>query len=271
MTADLLSPARAALIAALHQTAETLGRRHVTCHEFHRHTGLGIAEVRRHFKRYGEFVRAAGLEPIGERRRLSEDELLQALREAIVAGKGAASQASIARLGRYHPSTYRKRWGNWASTLLAFTRWLEHHEPGFPYLRTLHTTLATGGDEAKPAGAREPRDTRTYGRLVEAGGFHHAPVNEQGVVFLFGALAARLGFMVEAVGTGFPDCVAKRRVDRGGEVWTRVRIEFEHRSRNFRLHKHPPESCDLIVCWQHDWPDCPLEVLELRKVVGEGR
>jgi hypothetical protein len=24
----------------------------------------------------------------------------------------------------------------------------------------------------------------------------------------------------------------------------------------------------LIICWRHNWPECPLEVLELRKVLS---
>jgi hypothetical protein len=27
--------------------------------------------------------------------------------------------------------------------------------------------------------------------------------------------------------------------------------------------------CDLIVCWEDDRPDCPVDVLELKKVVRE--
>ena len=25
----------------------------------------------------------------------------------------------------------------------------------------------------------------------------------------------------------------------------------------------------MIVCWKHNWPECPLEVLELSKFVGK--
>jgi hypothetical protein len=32
---------------------------------------------------------------------------------------------------------------------------------------------------------------------------------------------------------------------------------------------HDPSKCDLIVCWRHNWPECPLEVLELRKLLPE--
>ena len=30
---------------------------------------------------------------------------------------------------------------------------------------------------------------------------------------------------------------------------------------------HSPEGVDLIVCWEHDWPDCPIEVVELRSAI----
>ncbi len=75
-------------------------------------------------------------------------------------------------------------------------------------------------------------------------------------------VAHELGYMVEMVTTGFPDCKAKRRVGNGR--WERVRVEFEYQSRNFRDHGHDPEGCDVIVCWEHNWPECPVEVLELR-------
>jgi hypothetical protein len=52
-------------------------------------------------------------------------------------------------------------------------------------------------------------------------------------------------------------------------VWQRVRIEFEFESRNFLAHGHDVTGCELIVCWNHNWEGCPLEVLELRSVVGK--
>ena len=47
----------------------------------------------------------------------------------------------------------------------------------------------------------------------------------------------------------------------------RVRIEFEYESRNFLRHMHEASRCDVIVCWVHNWPECPLEVIELSKLV----
>jgi hypothetical protein len=93
-----------------------------------------------------------------------------------------------------------------------------------------------------------------------------APISEAGVILAFGMFAERLGYAVETVKPAFPDCIAKRRV--GDGRWESVRIEFEYRSRNFRAHGHDPNGCDLIVCWTHDWPDCPIEVLELRSALA---
>ena len=96
----------------------------------------------------------------------------------------------------------------------------------------------------------------------------HAPTNEDGVIFLFGVMAAELGYRVERIQRGFPDCEAKREVAPGKWEW--ARIEFEYESRNFKEHRHDPAGCDVIVCWRHNWPDCPegIEVVELSRVLG---
>jgi hypothetical protein len=98
-------------------------------------------------------------------------------------------------------------------------------------------------------------------------GLRHEPVNEQGVVLLFGMVAKELGYTVEAVQSGFPDCEAKRQI--APQRWQRVHLEFEFESRNFRDHGHSLTGCDVIVCWRHNWPDCPrhLEILELSSLI----
>jgi len=109
----------------------------------------------------------------------------------------------------------------------------------------------------------------TYRDPIDFRGLRHVPVNEGGVIFLFGMVARELGYLVEAVQVGFPDCEAKRQIAAG--QWQRVRIEFEFESRNFRDHGHLTEGCDIIVCWKHNWPDCPatLEVVELSSIISQ--
>lgn len=96
----------------------------------------------------------------------------------------------------------------------------------------------------------------------------NAPMNELGVVFLFGMLAAELGFQVESLRSAYPDCEARRQIQPG--KWQRVRIEFEFESRNFPAQGHDPSQCDILVCWKHNWAHCPphIEVIELSKIVA---
>jgi hypothetical protein len=107
------------------------------------------------------------------------------------------------------------------------------------------------------------------GKLINFRGLVYAPVNENGVVFLFGKVAADLNMYVETIRPGFPDCVAKRYVGNG--KWEEVRIEFEFRSSGFVQHNHNPTDCDAIVCWDHDWLDCPkhIEIIDLQEVISK--
>lgn len=111
------------------------------------------------------------------------------------------------------------------------------------------------------------RDRPLMGAECVIPGLAHEPVNEQGVLFLFGMLARRLGFIVQSLQSAYPDCLAKMEVEPG--LWQDRSIEFEFRSSHFRAHGHDPSKADMIVCWIHDWEACPehIEVIELREVV----
>lgn len=110
-------------------------------------------------------------------------------------------------------------------------------------------------------------DTPIYGPPLVPSPLIYAPTNEAGVILLFGAVAREKGFAVTHVQKGFPDCEAIREIE--PERWQPVRIEFEYESRNFLAHMHPVGGCDLIVCWRHNWPECPLEVLELKSAIKQ--
>ncbi|HEX9256151.1 MAG TPA: hypothetical protein VF938_11420 [Candidatus Angelobacter sp.] len=117
-----------------------------------------------------------------------------------------------------------------------------------------------------PRGVR--KDRAVMGEPFDRSPMTNAPVNELGVMVLFGMVAAGLGLQVESVQGKFPDCVARRQVAPG--KWQYLRIEFEYESKNFRLHGHDPKGCDMIVCWRHNWKECPaeIEVVELCRLFG---
>jgi len=92
-------------------------------------------------------------------------------------------------------------------------------------------------------------------------------MNEAGVILLFSKVMSDLGIFYESTPlVGFPDMIGRRRTEKGLE---KVFIEFEFRSRNFVLHKHDPKMCDIIVCWEHDWSECPIEVIQLNEVIEQ--
>ncbi len=171
----------------------------------------------------------------------------------------------------------RRRFHGKTGVLTRYKAWLEEHEPQSPLLAGLRESnhqvpLPTNQSRTalpEPASARAKGDGPKYGAPIDFRGLRHAPINENGVVFLFGMVSRELDFLVEAVHASFPDCEAKRLVDRKNEQWQRVRIEFEFKSRNFKDHGHDPAKCDLIVCWEHNWPECQLEVVELKKVIED--
>ena len=172
----------------------------------------------------------------------------------------------------------KKRFGGMQGILRRYRAWLEEYEPNSPLLahvhaKSRHEILAPPTVDTqiiKPKGSSWPKgDGPQFGSPINFRGLRHAPINEQGVVFLFGMVSHELGFLVEAIQAGYPDCEAKRCVDQTKQRWQRVRIEFEFWSSNFNDHGHDPAGCDLIVCWEHDWAECPLEVVELRRLLDQ--
>jgi Homing endonuclease associated repeat len=115
---------------------------------------------------------------------------------------------------------------------------------------------------------RPLKDRPLLGAPTGLPAFPYEPVNEMGVMVLFSMMAQQLGFVIESVQAGFPDCQAKIEVEPGR--WQHFRIEFEYESRGFKQHGHDPSQCDLIVCWRHNWKNCPphIQVLELSKLVA---
>jgi hypothetical protein len=137
--------------------------------------------------------------------------------------------------------------------------------------REIGTELYTRdfADGTRPAPRAVKKDRPVMGEPFDRSPMTNAPVNELGVMVLFGMVAAGLGLQVESVQGKFPDCLAKRQVAPG--KWQHLRIEFEYESKNFKLHGHDPKGCDMIVCWRHNWKECPaeIEVVELSRLFGQ--
>ena len=83
------------------------------------------------------------------------------------------------------------------------------------------------------------------------------PRNELQLRELYAHRLPEYGFKLICSHEEFPDWLL--RDEEGNFLYT----EVEHRSSHFSWHAHDPKRCDMIVCWEHDWKDSPLPVLEM--------
>jgi hypothetical protein len=132
-------------------------------------------------------------------------------------------------------------------------------------LQALRAHLKELGEESKEHVEQAPPHHR--GRHLGFRAFAFAPTYENEVVSLFSVVAEELGFEIVAQRPAFPDCEARRLVDRTRKRYRSCLIEFELRSSDYVRHTHPIDGCDLIVCWEHDWRESPVEILELSSVI----
>lgn len=269
--------ARAELIALVRAVAAKKGADRLGLVTFLRTAGIGASRVYKHFESWPALCEAAGLRPNPRNERVAEGDILAAMHATFLRHGGLCTLREFLPHAPCSHQVLKRRFASWLGALAAFRRWVGENAPDFPYLAELDARLdplpaaplggtAAGPGRSWPCFGTRPSDTRLSGAPVGFRALLFAPVNEQGVVLLFGMVADDLGYGVETVTTGFPDCTARRRV--AGDLWESVRVEFEFRSRSFRDHGHDPDGCDVIVCWEHDWPDCPLEVLALRPAIA---
>ena len=129
-------------------------------------------------------------------------------------------------------------------------------------IKFIPKTIKPEKAKMKPRVSVEPIDFR---------GLRFAPASRQGVVYLFGMISHEMGFIIESFVSEFPDCEGKRCVDQEENQWEPVRIQFEYKSSDFKTRVsakgYNENQCDLIVCWNHNWEDSPIEVLELRSIL----
>ena len=213
----------------------------------------------------------------------SEDELLKKIDKAVSKLKRIPSWTQIRRETGVTDKAFVSRFGNKGiSEVFSHYRvWLKKHQPKSKknklvdtYLEGRAKTIIPRSHTIKRKGSvtrtKWPKTAgREYGAPINFGSLIYEPVNEQGVVFLFGMISRALGFSIEYIGPDFPDCEAKRYIAGRRERQQPVKIEFEYRSRDFN---HVAKDCDIIVCWEDNWGnDCPLEVIELRSEVKKLR
>lgn len=266
---------RQKIIEAIARVAKEKGASILSREEFSAATRISLRGIYQYFDGWRDACEQAGVSAHVQNVRVDDAVLFDDMRRVFVEYGGICTRTKFDKLAKYSVDTLKKRYGAWPNILATFREWLIAESIDFPYMDSLptgvpDTTVANGSDKSLMTRTAylvptQPGKGPTYGAFLNFRGLQHAPVNEQGVVFLFGMVCHELGFVVELVRTGFPDCEAKRCIDTRRDTWVRVRIEFEFKAANAKV--HPRSGCDLIVCWENDWPDCPVEVIELKTAI----
>lgn len=243
----------------------------LTLHRFTRAARISLSQVYYWFPEgWPDVLKRAGLGHRAALRRETTPEMLLADIDRVARRLGKPpswSQYERLRSRDYAVTDYRRHFGRGSAPIRRYLQWKGERAPGAvhplgrPPRRGTRSPVA--GREHAALLRKLPR-RKHLGRPFDFRGMLHEPVNEAGVVHAAGVLWQEAGLIMVRMGTAYPDCDALIRVPGRPDAWQRVRVEFEFRSSEFRAHRHDPAGCDLIVCWEHDWPECPVEVLELR-------
>jgi hypothetical protein len=261
------------ILAAIRKCTEDLGR--VPClEEFTKTIGLSKHLMRREFGPYVNALEMCGLKRHGCGYKIDLKDLFEDWATVTRSQGKTPTMAEYEAQSKYTSKALVKRYGGWKHVAMGMLGYAKNARLEDEWKDVMDIT-ADSLKLAQPAaptlvkakhlqpGRRVAPGEPVYGPpMLTASPMVYAPTNEAGVMVLFGAVAREHGFAITRVQAAFPDCEAMREIE--PERCQPTRIEFEYESRNFLLHLHPVDGADLIVCWKHNWPECPLEVLELK-------
>jgi hypothetical protein len=241
--------------------------------ELLKQAGVTPRHIRKHFGTYRSALEACGQERNGAGKKVLMQPLFQDWTEIVRRLKKVPSLVDYEQLSRYSVRPLLRVFGMWTNVPDGMKLYAEGQGLADEYKDVLDVIEQRASSEsgvpklsAPPSAPKILKDRPMYGPRLEGCPLVFAPTNEAGVLYLFGAMSERLGFLVLLVQTAFPDCQAMRVV--AENRLQPVKIELEYQSLNFLKHMHDVAGCDMIVCWEHNWPECPLEVIELKSVIS---
>jgi len=262
------------VIASIEKCAEELGRTPKRL-EICNLPGISRRTLVRLFGGFREALVACRLplegmgHPVGQ-----EDLLLDWVRVARELKK-VPNSAEYDFRGKFSLRPFNRLFGNWGNVAVELFKWMRNEPEDerwsdvmgmvAAYVEKAELNRTSGHKGDRTSGLHFRTGEPQYGAPIRSAVMTYAPLNEAGVLFLFATVARELGFSILRLQTAYPDCEAMREVKQGRQQ--RVHIELEYESRNYLEHGHPLDGCDLIVCWINNWPECPLEVIELSRIV----
>jgi hypothetical protein len=268
---------REEIITAVKECAAKLGRV-PRADEFQVTMSVQRHVIRKHFSTYAQLLMECGLERHGSGVPLTMEAIFLDWAGVVRSTRKVPTALDYDRHGKYSHRPFAVRFKYWREVPAGMLAYMVEKGLGGEWqdvMKIIADHLRMPLEDATkyklPSGCTfRPMimtDRPIYGLPLLQGPLTFAPTNEAGVLAAFACHARELGFTILRLQAAFPDCEALREV--GPNKGQRVLIELEYESRNFLDHMHPIAGCDLIVCWINNWPDCPLEVIELSSVLRD--
>jgi hypothetical protein len=210
------------IIEEIRRTSIELGRR-PSRSAFITHTGISEYMVLKHFQSWNRAVEAAGLEPDITNIKIEDDALLEDWGGLVRKLRQIPTRVQYRLHGNYSPGVFERHFGPWSQVPDKFREFAKGKPEWNDVLALLpiQTTSVRSTDisqaiseiptesardsfsSATPQKYKKLNDRPVYGNPIDFRGLRHEPVNENGVIFLFGIVARELGYSVEAVQAGF--------------------------------------------------------------------
>ena len=223
------------LIKEIRRISKQIGAKHVPRHEFRRRSGLSERRIQLLFGSYNTLAEAAGLEtrsfPEADTPQYTDDDLLNEVVRVLRLPGSKMTRIFFEQHASVSYSVCERRFGGWIGTLREASRRLhaendrelltrvrEYTDTKVYSPRTGVSPESAERSEQVDGESEEPNlpppqihqpvsseeTSNLFGDFINFRGLQHAPVNEQGVVFLFGMVCRELGYVVESVRAASP-------------------------------------------------------------------
>jgi hypothetical protein len=215
-----MTDTREEIIREIQRVARAIEPEPLTVRAYKRHGRISETKVRYHFGSWNEAVKAAGLKPnpsgipISGPSSLDEGDLLQEIGRLWCETGRRPTESLMNAQGKFSVRPYRHRWKSFRQAVAEYVRL--YGEPAttpedISNLSESKVTVPKGNARTivvppthKPKSVAN-RQRILYGEPLDFRGLRYAPINEQGVVYLFGMVSRELGFLIESVRTDYPD------------------------------------------------------------------
>jgi hypothetical protein len=203
---------RETIIQTLQNLAKTLNKNTLSKKDVNKIISTGT--VAYHFGSLGKALEAAGLEknptnqnPKGTKL-ISDDELFKSFLEVEKKIGKIPPMYTYNAEGRYSSDTFLRRYGKWDDVISYYRKW----KAGNALDPINHPTIT---DQPSIRQKTEPpifntrtvdagmRPSQLFGELINFRGLIHAPINETGVVYLFGMISREFRFFYRGIADRF--------------------------------------------------------------------